>query len=134
MLTDDWHLTHDIDDFLSRAGGFLRSRPALHNTPLTDIEKLRKRGAAGGDAHVFGRLEPGGELRAVFYLTPHGRLGLTPLGAEEADALATRLAGTGQAPSHVIADQDTARAFADSWQRHTGATPALFWRTHLYRL
>ena len=134
MLPDDWHLTHDIDDFLSRAGGFLRSRPALHNTPLTDIEKLRKRAAAGGGADVFGRLEPGGELRAVFYLTPNGRLGLTPLSAEEADALATRLAAAGQAPSHVIADQDTARTFAESWQRRTGAASALFWRTHLYRL
>ncbi|MFE9859336.1 GNAT family N-acetyltransferase [Streptomyces sp. NPDC005780] len=136
MLPDDWHLTHDVDDFLARAGGFLRSRPALHNTPLTDIEKLRLRGAArqDGDAPSFGRLESGSDVRAVFHLTPHGRLGLTALSAGQADALAAHLAGLGHSPAHVIADRDTAAAFADSWQRHTGAVPVPFWRTHLYRL
>ncbi|MEU9092038.1 GNAT family N-acetyltransferase [Streptomyces sp. NPDC048428] len=136
MLPDDWHLTQDIDDFLARAGDFLRSRPAMHNTPLTDIEKLRIRGAAepGAEAPVFGRLESGGEIRAVFHLAPRGRLGLTPLPAERADALAAHLAGLGHSPSTVIADHDTAGAFADSWHRHTKAAPVLFWRTHLYRL
>ncbi|MGW8687481.1 GNAT family N-acetyltransferase, partial [Streptomyces sp. NPDC055817] len=72
MLPDDCHLTQDVDDFLARAGDFLRSRPALHNTPLTDIEKLRIRLAAepGAAAPVFGRLQSGGEVHAVFYLTP----------------------------------------------------------------
>lgn len=66
MLPDDWYPTHDVDGFLGRAGGFLSSRPALHNTVLTDIEKLRSRGAAEQDAEagVFGRLEAGGEVRA----------------------------------------------------------------------
>ncbi|MFC8390454.1 GNAT family N-acetyltransferase [Streptomyces sp. NPDC057238] len=136
MRPDDWHLTEDIDGFLARAGDFLRSHPALHNTPLTDIEKLRMRGAdaPGSEAAVFGRLESGGEVRAVFYRTPRGRLGLTPLSAEQTDTLAAHLAGLGHSPSDVIADHDTATAFAEAWQRHTGAAPALFWRTHLYRL
>lgn len=136
MRPDDWHLTEDIDDFLARAGGFLRSRPALHNTPLTDIEKLRMRGtdAPGPEAAVFGRLEAGGEVRAIFYRTPRGRLGLTPLSAEQTDALAAHLAGLGHSPRDVIADHDTATAFAEAWQRHTGAAPAPFWRTRLYRL
>ncbi|MFB6680189.1 GNAT family N-acetyltransferase [Streptomyces sp. NPDC056390] len=136
MLPDDWQLTEDVDDFLARAGDFLRSRPALHNTPLTDIEKLRTRGA---DAHsaettVFGRLESAGEVRAIFYRTPLGRLCLTPLSAEQAGALAARLAGLGHSPSNVIADHDTATAFAETWQRRTGAASVPFWRTHLYRL
>ncbi|MEU7472141.1 GNAT family N-acetyltransferase [Streptomyces sp. NPDC044984] len=136
MLPDDWRLTEDVDDFLARAGDFLRSRPALHNTPLTDIEKLRTRGAdaRGAGTTVFGRLESGGEVRAVFYRTPRGRLGLTPLSAERTDALAAHLAGLGHSPSDVIADRATAGAFAESWQRHTGAVPVPFWRTHLYRL
>ncbi|MFD7064823.1 GNAT family N-acetyltransferase [Streptomyces sp. NPDC059906] len=136
MLPDDWHLTHDVDDFLARAGGFLRSRPALHNTPLTDIEKLRIRrpDAYGPVTALLGRLEAGGEVRAVFYLTSRGRLGLTPLSVEQTDALAAHLTALGHSPANVIADHDTATAFADSWQRHTGAAPALFWRTHLYRL
>lgn len=136
MLPDGWHLTQDVDDFLARAGDFLRSRPALHNTPLTDIEKLRTRRAAGHDAEaaVFGRLESGGSVIAILYLTPRGRLGLTPLSPQRTDALATHLAGLGLSPAHVIADHDTAGAFAESWQRHTGAVSLPFWRTHLYRL
>jgi predicted GNAT family acetyltransferase len=136
MLSDDWQLTEDVDDFLARAGDFLRSRPALHNTPLTDIEKLRTRtaDARGAEDTFFGRLESGGEIRAVCYRTPRGYLSATPLSAEEADTLAAHLAGLGHSPSGVIADHDTATAFAETWQRHTGATPVPFWRTHLYRL
>ncbi|MEU0353843.1 hypothetical protein ABZ175_00855 [Streptomyces cyaneofuscatus] len=110
MLPDEWHITQDVDDFLARTGDFLRSRPALHNTPLTDIEKLRIRRP---DAHapataVFGSLESGGEVHAVFYLMSSGRLGLTPLSVEQADALAARLAVLGHSPGRVIADHDTA--------------------------
>ncbi|GGJ28450.1 hypothetical protein GCM10010121_044760 [Streptomyces brasiliensis] len=81
MCPDGWHLTDDIDDFLAHAGDFLRSRAALHNTPLADIENLRTRGADphGAEATVFGRLESGGEVRAISYRTPRGGLGtLTP--------------------------------------------------------
>jgi hypothetical protein len=136
VLPDDWQLTDNIDDFLARAGDFLRSRPALHNTPLTDIEKLRTRGADahGAEASVFGRLESGGKVRAIFYRTPHGRLGLTPLSAKQVGTLAAHLATLGHSPSNVIADHDTATAFAETWQQHTGASPVPFWRTHLYRL
>ncbi len=136
MLPDDWHFTHDIDGFLDRAGHFLRSRPALHNTVLTDIEKLRTGTAhpLGAEATLLGRLEQDGEVRAVCYATLGGRLGLTPLSAPRADTLAAHLVRFGQCPSHVIADHGTAGAFAESWQRHTGAARAAFWRTHLYRL
>ncbi|MEV5263801.1 GNAT family N-acetyltransferase [Streptomyces werraensis] len=131
MLPDHWHLTTDVEDFLARAGAFLRSRPALHTTPLTDVEKLRLTDA--GD-RLLGRLETAGEVRAVCYLTPRGRLGLTPLTADDADALAARLSALGHTPAQVVADQDTADVFASAWQGHTGATPKLFWHTHLYRL
>ncbi|MFG1664194.1 GNAT family N-acetyltransferase [Streptomyces sp. Y7] len=136
MRPDDWQLTHDIDHFLARAGDFLRSRPALHNTPLTDIEKLRKRGpeAHAGDPAVLGRLESGGEVRGICYRTPRGYLNITPLAAEQAGTLAAHLAALGHRPSGVIADHDTATAFAEAWRRHTGAVPTPFWRTHLYRL
>ncbi|MEV7192555.1 GNAT family N-acetyltransferase [Streptomyces sp. NPDC093510] len=136
MLPDGWHLTHGVEDFLARAGDFLRSRPALHSMPLTDLDKLRRHGAAGHDAGVpvLGRLEAGGEVRAVFCLTARGRLALTRLSAGQADTLAARLARLGHRPSHVIADDATADAFAASWQRHTSAAPVPFWRARLYRL
>lgn len=40
MHPADWHLTENVDDFLAQAGDFLRSRPALHNTQLTTIERM----------------------------------------------------------------------------------------------
>ncbi len=136
MLTDGWHLTEDVDDFLARAGDFLRSRPALHTTPLTDIETLRTHaaGTLGAGAVLFGRLEAEGEVHGVFYRTPRGRLGLTALSVEQAGTLAALLSGLGHPPADVIADHVTATAFAEAWRRHTGAVPEPFWRTHLYRL
>lgn len=136
MRPDDWHLTEDVDDFLTRAGDFLRSRPALHTMPLTVTEKLRTRAAhaSGAEATVFGRLESGGEVRAIFYRSPSHRLTLTSLSPEHAGTLAAHLADLGHPLSGVIADHDTAAAFAEAWQRRTGAAPVPFWRTHLYRL
>lgn len=137
MRTEDWQLTEDIDDFLARAGDFLRSRPALHNTPLTAIEKLRTRGvdAYGAEATVFGRLESGGEVRAIFYYRrPSHRLTVTSLSPEQADILAAQLADLGHPLAGVGADHDTATVFAQTWRRRTGAAFAPSWRVRLYRL
>ncbi|TDC25498.1 GNAT family N-acetyltransferase [Streptomyces sp. 8K308] len=136
MHPDDWHLTEDVDEFLAQAGDFLRSRPALHNTPLTVIEKLRRRGAyaPGTEATVFGRLESGGEVRAICYRPPTRRLTLTPLSADRADALAAHLTDLGLPLCGVLADHDTATAFAEAWQRRTGAASAPGWRARLHRL
>ncbi|MEU5536852.1 GNAT family N-acetyltransferase [Streptomyces sp. NPDC020362] len=136
MRPDDWHLTDHVDDFLARAGDFLRSRPALHTTPLTLTEKLRTRGADafGAEATVFGRLESEGEVRAIFYRPPSHRLTLTTLSPEQADTLAARLADLGHSLSGVTADHDTATAFAEAWQRHTGAASVAMWWGRLHRL
>lgn len=136
MRPDGWHLTEDLDGFLARAGDFLHLRPALHTVPLTVTEALRTRGADayGAEAPVFGLLEWAGEVRATFFRTPPRRLNLTPLTPGEADALAAHLAGLGHFLPGVSADYDTATAFAEAWQRHTGATPTLHERQRLYRL
>lgn len=136
MRPDDWHLTEDLDGFLARAGDFLHSRPALHTIPLTVTEALRTRGAHAYGAGVpfFGWLERAGEVCATFFRIPPRRLNLTPLTPEEADTLAAHLAGLGHALPGVGADHDTATAFAEAWQRHTGSTPTLHERQRLYRL
>ncbi|CAL9654100.1 GNAT family N-acetyltransferase [Streptomyces sp. enrichment culture] len=135
MRPDAWHLTEDIDEFHARSADFLRSRPVLHNTPLTVMEKWRTRpGAFDPGSVLFGRLESQGGTRAIFYRPPTRRLTLTPLSPERADALAARLTRLGHTFSGVTADHHTAAAFAESWQRHTGATPTLRVRLHLYRL
>jgi hypothetical protein len=137
MRPDDWHLTDDVHAFLARAGDFLRSRPALHNTPLTTIERLRTRGADafGAGTSLFGHLETAGEVRAVCYRLPARSLTLTPLLPEHADTLATHLVGLGHTLSGVIADHDTAAVFAEAWQRHAaGVTAVAHWWGRLHRL
>ncbi|MGD3111918.1 GNAT family N-acetyltransferase [Streptomyces sp. YGL11-2] len=136
MRPDDWHLTEDVDDFLARAGGFLRSRPALHTTPLTVIEKMRtcRADAYGAEATLFGQLESGDEVCAIFYRPPSHRLTLTPLSPEQASSLAAHLADLGHRLSGVTADHDTATAFVETWQRHTGAASVPSWRGRLHRL
>ncbi|MGA5205114.1 GNAT family N-acetyltransferase [Streptomyces variegatus] len=133
---DSWYLTHDLDDFLTRAGAFLRSRPALHTVPLTVTETLRTRGRCvyGDGAPEFGVLERAGEVRAAFFRTPPHWLNITALTPEDADILAARLAALGRRLPGVNAECGTAAAFAEAWQRHTGAPAALRQRQRLYRL
>lgn len=145
---NDWCLTEDIEEFLARAGEFLRSRPARHTVHLTVTETLRSRGP-----HVYGDATPefgvltgdgggeggsGGEgavgVRGAFLRTPPHPLCPTSLTEREADALAARLAGLGRELSGVSADRDTAAAYAEAWRRHTGAEVALRQRMRLYRL
>ncbi|MFC8144392.1 GNAT family N-acetyltransferase [Streptomyces paradoxus] len=134
--TGSWHVTHDPDDFLTRAGVFLRSRPALHTVPLTVTETLRTRGrnVYGDGAPEFGVLEGAGEVRAAFFRTPPHWLNITALTPEDADTLAARLAALGRCLPGVNAECGTAGAFAEAWQRRTGATAALRQRQRLYRL
>ncbi|HET6710022.1 GNAT family N-acetyltransferase [Amycolatopsis sp.] len=125
-----WHLTGDIDDFLARTGDFLRSRPALHTSPLTRLEKLRTHDEAG---MLFGRLEQEGEVRAICYRRPSSqRLVLTAVSPEQADALAVDLAG--HVVRGVTAEDDSAAAFAEAWRQHTGAVPVSEVRVRLHRL
>lgn len=136
MASDTWHLTHDLDDFLTRAGDFLRSQPALHTVPLTVTETLRTRGphVYGDGLPEFGVLERDGDARALFFRTPPHWLNVTALTAVEADALAARLAALGRPLPGVSADRDTAGAFVSAWRRHAGATAVLRRRQRLYRL
>ncbi|GAA2263426.1 GNAT family N-acetyltransferase [Streptomyces amakusaensis] len=136
MLTDDWHLTEDLEDFLSHAGEFLRSRPVMHTTPLTTVEKLRTLGPAsfGDGPPVLGRLERAGEVLAAFHRFPSGGLSVTPLTLEQADSLAAHLVALGHALPSVSAEHATATAFAEAWQRHTGAEPSVRVRLLLRRL
>jgi predicted GNAT family acetyltransferase len=124
-----WHLTEDIGGFLTHAGDFLRSRPALHTSQLTRLEELRTHEEKGT---LFGRLERDGEVRAICYLRPSQRLILTPVTPEEADALAAELAG--HVLSGVTAQDDSATAFAEAWQRHADVVPVSGVRVRLHRL
>ncbi|MFE7765790.1 GNAT family N-acetyltransferase [Streptomyces sp. NPDC057438] len=138
MRPNDWHLTADVHDFHARAGDFLRSRPALHTMPLTVTEKYRTEGVPsrdGATGPVFGRLEREGEVHATFIQrTPAGSVSVTSLTHEQADALAARLAELQHPVGGVVGDHDASTAFAEAWQRRTGAEPVPGTRLHLYRL
>ncbi|MFG2955490.1 GNAT family N-acetyltransferase [Streptomyces sp. NPDC048291] len=137
MRSSDWYLTDDVDEFLARAGEFLRSRPGPHVMQSTWAERVRARGAEayGTGVPVFGMLERGGEVQATCYRLPPRGYGLSPLTPEQADSLAAHLADLGHPLPSVSADHDTATAFAEAWQRRTGATPRLRdTRLCLYRL
>jgi RimJ/RimL family protein N-acetyltransferase len=131
MRSDVWLVSDDVAEFLGCAGDFLGSRPALHTMQLTAIEKARKPGAV---SPLFGRLVCAGEVRATYYGHRSRVLTLTALTPEQADTLAAHQVASGNCPTAVSADEATAAAFAGAWRRHTGATPALRVRIHLYRL
>ncbi|GIJ51238.1 N-acetyltransferase [Virgisporangium aliadipatigenens] len=128
MRAEQWILTEDVEEFLDRAGGFLRSRPTMHHTQLTTIEKLR--GVREAEPTVFGRSESAGRVHAIFYRRPTGRMMLSPLSPEGCDTLA----GLGLPLAGVVADRDTADAFVEAWRRRTGAASRRTWAGRLYRL
>lgn len=136
MRPDDWHLIDDLPEFLTRAGRFLHSRPALHTVALTVTEALRTRGTDtfGDEAPYFGVLECAGAIRAAYFRTPPYRLQVTPLTPEEADSLAGHLAGTGRPLPGVCGEAATAAALARAWERHTGGTATPHERQRLHRL
>ncbi|MEV0735317.1 GNAT family N-acetyltransferase [Streptomyces sp. NPDC050549] len=131
-----WHLTADLDQFLLLAGDFLQSRPAHHTIQLTVTDTLRRRGRHiyGDDDPEFGVLERDGTVTAAYFRTPPGRLMSTRLTPDEAEALASRLADRGTELPGVMAEQDTATAFAEAWRGRTGAEGEISVRQRLYRL
>ncbi|MEU6775482.1 GNAT family N-acetyltransferase [Streptomyces sp. NPDC046759] len=137
MRPDNWYLTDDLDELLSRGGDFLRSRPALHTVPLTVTDALRRRGLHlyGDEAPLFGLLEADdGTIRAALVHTPPFPVNVTPLTSQEADALTVRFAELGRTVSGVFGAQEATEAFAVAWQRRTGAAVAVDQRQRLYRL
>lgn len=134
----DWQLTADLHHFLSRAGDFLRSRPARHTVALTVTDLLSKRGphVYGDEAPLFGYLaDPDGGVRAALIHTLPHWISLSRLTDDgDADALAARLTELGHPVPGVSAESGTAAAFAEAWQRRSGTTARLHERHRLYRL
>ncbi|MFH8339963.1 GNAT family N-acetyltransferase [Streptomyces sp. AM6-12] len=137
MSPESWQLTDDLDDFLVRAGGFLRSRPAAHTVPLTVTDTLRRHGPHyyGPEAPLFGTLAAAdGTVTATVLHTPPFALSLTAVTAPGADALADRLAELRPAFTEVVAERGAAELFAAAWQRRTGREATVRRRQRLYRL
>jgi RimJ/RimL family protein N-acetyltransferase len=124
-----WHITNNVDEFLSGAGEFLRARPVENTVLLTITGTLRERGphAFGDGAAVFGWCGDGAFLRTP----PRGAL-LSEMPPAAAAELAVSLAGT-DLPG-IAGPEKAVEAFATEWQRLTGVPPRLTGRQRLYRL
>ncbi|MEV8509895.1 GNAT family N-acetyltransferase [Actinoplanes sp. NPDC051475] len=125
-----WHITGDVDEFLTAAGAFLRARPVQNTLLLTIADTVRIEGP-----HVYGPGDPlfgwhDGEEAAVLCTPPRPPV----LSAMSPDA-ATALAGLLGDDLPGISGPDTAvDAFVAEWQRRTGATAKVHGRQRLYRL
>ncbi|MFD5922093.1 GNAT family N-acetyltransferase [Kitasatospora sp. NPDC058201] len=148
-----WTLSTSVDEFHTRAGGFLAASPARNTVLLTVTDRLRERGPHyyGGDAPVFGWWcpEPGGPVGGAFLRTPPFALRLGEMPVSAAGELAAELAaartgagaavgaavGAGSADVVEVAGSDAAvAAFSAAWQAATGATGSVRTRERLYRL
>ncbi|MFD0688481.1 GNAT family N-acetyltransferase [Actinomadura fibrosa] len=115
-----WLITEDVDEFLGRAGGFLRADPAANTVPLTVAETARVVGTAIYDSVSFGWWTDAGRVDGAFIHTrPH-----TPLLTAMPEQAARELAGLLDGVSAVNAERDVAEAFADAWARRRGAAAA----------
>ncbi len=124
-----WRITEDVDEFLTGAGEFLRSRPVENTVLLTIADTVRLRGphAYGDGTPVFGWCGDG-----VFLRTPPRGALLSAMPGDAATALAGALTGT-RLPS-VGGPEESTEAFAAEWHRLTGAAPQVTARQRLYRL
>ncbi|HTZ30748.1 MAG TPA: GNAT family N-acetyltransferase [Streptosporangiaceae bacterium] len=132
-----WMLTGSRDEYLTVAGGFLRSRPVHNTIQLVALDALEARGpsAFGDIAPLFGwwRASAGPVTAALLHTPPFPVL-LTRLPAHAAGDLAEALAGCGRQLPGVNAEQGDAGAFAAAWSGLTGAGWREFRRSRLFRL
>jgi len=132
-----WTLTDDLDDYVTVAASFLRSRPVQNTIQLAAAETLRVRGAAafGETAPLFGWWRSsGGEITAALLHTPPYPVLLTRLSERSAEPLAEALVTCRRPLAGVNAEQGDAAAFATAWSRLTGTSFRESRRSRLFRL
>jgi GNAT superfamily N-acetyltransferase len=139
-----WTLTGSLDDYVTNAGGFMRSRPVRHIVHLVVLESLGAGGPLASDAAapVFGwwRSAEGEVTAALLHTPPHPVLltrlpyAASGLVSGPAAELAEALAARGRPLSAVNAEQADAAAFAAAWSAVTGATWREVLQSRLYRL
>ncbi|MFG2823863.1 GNAT family N-acetyltransferase [Kitasatospora sp. NPDC048365] len=133
-----WTITASLDEFRAAAGEYLAAHPAENTALLTIADRLERNGlnAFGAQPPRFGwwRPRPDAPVDGVFLQTPPypPRLGRTPVGAGA--ALADALHARGEALAAVSGGKAAALAFAERWQRLTGAEPVVRTDERLYRL
>src|SRR5215469_9400666 len=147
-----WCTTHDLDRFLTEAGGYLSSRaaenmlllaaaqaagtqdarPASVNTRQPDDREA----GATGPGPLFGWWEPpdGGGTRGAFLHDPAEPLLIAGRAPETAASLAAALARAGRSVCGVDASAEAADAFAAAWSQRAGVATRVHRHTLVYRL
>jgi predicted GNAT family acetyltransferase len=147
-----WCTTHDLDRFLTEAGGYLSSRPAENMLLLAAAQSVgdarhdaRPAGAgqpddreaeATGPGPLFGWWEPpdGGGTRGAFLHDPAEPLLIAGRAPETAASLAAALARAGRSVCGVDASAEAADAFAAAWSQRAGVATRVHQHTLVYRL
>lgn len=157
-----WCTTHDLDRFLTEAGGYLSSRAAENMLLLSaaqsvgdadrDARPAGARRGGGHDAHarqpddraaettgpgpLFGWWEPpdGGETRGAFLHDPAEPLLIAGRAPETAASLAAALARAGRPVCGVDAAAEAADAFAAAWSQRAGVATRVHRHSLVYRL
>jgi RimJ/RimL family protein N-acetyltransferase len=129
-----WHISDSVQDFIDRAGPFLRSRPVENTVPLTLSENLRSRGLhIHGDADpIFGWwTEPDGRVTGAFLRTPPHPLLLTAVPVAAVAALAGQL---DESLGGINALSDDADRFVEARRARFDVTATEGRRSRLFRL
>lgn len=157
-----WCTTHDLDRFLTEAGGYLSSRAAENMLLLTaahaagdghhdarhpGARRGGRRGAHAKRQHdrepessdpgpLFGWWEPpdGGGTRGAFLHDPTEPLLIAGRAPETAASLAAALARAGRSVCGVDASAEAADAFAAAWSQRAGVATRVHRHTLVYRL
>ncbi|CNE76673.1 putative acyltransferase [Mycobacterium tuberculosis] len=129
-----WTLTNDLEGFLARAGGFLRSDPVANTVPLTVTESMRVQGPGLHRDALLGWWTADGRVAGACLWTGAYPPMLSAMPATAAAELAEALAGRGATVSGVNGPPEAAGAFADAWTKRTGAASGVAMRQRLYRL
>jgi hypothetical protein len=157
-----WSTTHDLDRFLTEAGGYLSARAAENMLLLTAAQAAgdtrqdahpvgaRRGGRRGAPtkqapdreaettdpAPLFGWWEPpdGGGTRGAFLHDPAEPLLIAGRAPETAASLAGALAKAGRSVCGVDASAEAADAFAAAWSQRAGVATRVHRHTLVYRL
>jgi GNAT superfamily N-acetyltransferase len=131
-----WQLTHDMDDFLSTAGDYLRADPVRNTVPLTVLAALAESGpdTYGTAAPLFAWHRPreGEDVDGAVLRTPPHPLLVAGFPAGAAEDL-IRLLGSDR-PSGASAPEAEGAELAAAWQAVTGGRTAVHTAMRLFRL
>jgi RimJ/RimL family protein N-acetyltransferase len=130
-----WNITGDLDAYVTEAGDFLRADPVENTVPLGVVESLRASGVgAFGEGPLFGWWHSDAGVRGALLQTGTFPLLLSEMPDHAAAALADELAGRGVDLPGVTGHPTASRAFADIWEKRTGAIAEVRMRQRLFRL